>query len=297
MQFLTRPSRFLKILSRPALLPGLFLISSFGLLACAAGATPVSQSSPTPQPTATPAMAEKPAPIENVYIEVSAKVSGEVSGAGPAQADLVVESGLPNACYTFGHHRLIREADTFRVEIVNLMPDDPMLACAEIYGMITTRIPLPGEVETCKFYDVVVNDNPYSVQAIAPNARCAGPEYGSDPWPSDSVVLPFGEKTPIAGTNLALTLIEVPEDSRCPRDVVCVWAGRATVVLGVELDGKDSGNISLGIEGGGIAGGSGDRSETVGGHTIELLELEPYPVSTGQIPMEEYSARVLVTGG
>ncbi|HEU0022967.1 MAG TPA: hypothetical protein VFR55_15045 [Dehalococcoidia bacterium] len=269
MQYLTRP-QFQNKFALPAVLLGLFLVCGVGLLACG--------------PAVTPVMVEKPAPIESVSIEVSA--------AEPSVADLVVESGLPNSCYTFGHYSVSREGDTFRVEIVNLIPDDPMLACAEVYGMITTRIPLEGGVDTCKFYDVVVNDAPYSVQAIAPNVRCKGPleDYGQ--LPEDSVVLAFGEKTPIAGTDLALTLIDVPEDSRCPRDVVCVWAGRATAVLGVELDGKDLGELSLTLE-----GGAGSALETIEGYTIKLLRLEPYPVSTGQILAEEYQATVSVTVG
>lgn len=289
MQYLTQSSHSRKKLSMRAFLFGLFLICSVGLLACASAATSVPQPSPSatpeltsaPQPTATPGMLEKSAPIESVYIEVSA--------TEPAQADLMVVSGLPNACYTFGSYSISREGDAFQVEIFNLIPDEPTLMCAEIYGMITTQIPLEGGVETCKFYDVVVNAAPYSVQAIAPNVRCAGPGEGTDLGPEDSVVLVFGEKTSIAGTNLALTLIQVLEDSRCPSDVVCVWAGRVIVAVGVELDGNDLGETTLSIE-----GGSESITATVGVYTIELLQLDPYPVSTGQILAEDYVARISV---
>lgn len=170
MQYLIRPSHPPAKLSAAGLLLGLLLICGAALLACGPTATSAPQpSSPMPAP----GVLERPAPIESVGIEVSA--------AGPSAADLVVVSGLPNACYTFGHYRLTRDGDTFRVEIVNSIPDDPMLACAEIYGMITTRIPLEGGVETCRFYDVVINENPYSVQAIAPNVRCMGPSTDPDP--------------------------------------------------------------------------------------------------------------------
>jgi hypothetical protein len=116
------------------------------------------------------------------------------------------------------------------------------------------------------------------------------------------VVLAFGQRTPIAGTDLELTLIEVPEDSRCPSDVVCVWAGRATVVLRVELDGRESLELTFSTDGGSTDGGSSGegvagRSASVDGYVIELLQLEPSPLSTRQIPMEEYAARVSVTGG
>lgn len=194
MRYLIRPAKFPAKLSAARLLLGLLLIGGIGLLACVPAATSVPQPSPTPSPMPTPGLLERPAPIESAGIEVSAD--------GPPAADLVVVSGLPNACYTFGHHRLTREGDTFRVEIVNSIPDDPMLACAEIYGMITTRIPLEGGVETCGFYDVVINENPYTLQAIAPNARCMGPSTGPGPgtgsgqWAEDSVALAFGRKAP-----------------------------------------------------------------------------------------------------
>ena len=35
--------------------------------------------------------------------------------------------------------------------------------------------------------------------------------------------------------NLQIRFIGVPEDSRCPLDVECVWAGNAKIVLGVSL--------------------------------------------------------------
>jgi hypothetical protein len=59
-------------------------------------------------------------------------------------------------------------------------------------------------------------------------------------------------------------------------------------VLGAESDGDDLGELSLSIEG---------AAGTVSGYTIELLEIDPYPVSTGHILAGDYVARVLVGQG
>lgn len=277
MQYSTRPSQLPKIFPWRVFLFGLFLIFSVGLLACGTAATSVPVPSPSPPSAPTPGMLEEPAPIESVHIEVSP--------TDPSQADLVVVSGLPNACYTFGRYSITREGDTFQVEIVNLIPDDPMLACAEIYGMITTRIPLEGGVETCSSYPVIINGESYLVQAIAPNVRCADPSGTG----SNEVKLVFGEKTMSSWSDLKLTLIDVTEDSRCPIDVTCVWAGRATAVIKAEMYGAELGRVSVTL-------GDGDNSNLapVDNYTIELIELEPFPLSTKEISMDEYMARVAI---
>ena len=292
MRYLTRPSYLPKKFSPYAFLFGLLLICSAGLVACGTASTsaplptptPPQSSTPqpiaTPQTTPTPGMLEKSAPIESVAIEVSAT---ELK-----LADLVVVSGLPNACYTFGHYSLGQKGNTYHVEIVNLIPDDPMLACAEIYGMITTRIPLQGGVETCASYPVIVNGESYMVQAIAPNVRCADPSSEA----SNEVTLVFGDKAVFRRTDLELTLIDVTEDSRCPSDVTCVWAGRATAVIKVEMYGNELGRVFLTL-----GGDDNSNLAPIGNYTIELINLEPYPVSTKEIAAEDYVARVAVTQG
>jgi hypothetical protein len=48
-----------------------------------------------------------------------------------------------------------------------------------------------------------------------------------------SLTLKVGEAAQLAGGVLTLTFDEVTGDSRCPKDVDCVWAGEATVVFKV----------------------------------------------------------------
>ena len=43
--------------------------------------------------------------------------------------------------------------------------------------------------------------------------------------------LSMGQRASIAGENLEIRLDELTEDSRCPREVTCIWAGRVTCVV------------------------------------------------------------------
>ncbi len=49
--------------------------------------------------------------------------------------------------------------------------------------------------------------------------------------------LAIGQKAIITGEDLEIRFEEVSEDSRCPRDVVCVWEGRVACVLEITRGG------------------------------------------------------------
>ena len=74
-----------------------------------------------------------PAPIESVEVLISESF--------PPQYRVRVVSGLPNACFSYGGYYLTRDDDAVRIEILNWHPSDPDVACAEVYGTVTTTIP------------------------------------------------------------------------------------------------------------------------------------------------------------
>lgn len=82
---------------------------------------------------------------------------------------------------------------------------------------------------------------------------------------------------------LRLMFTGVTEDSRCPSDVVCVWAGNAAVEIDVSLGMGPSVRYVLNTT-------VDPRSADVGGYRITLLDLRPYPVSTSRIPPASYVA-------
>jgi hypothetical protein len=43
---------------------------------------------------------------------------------------------------------------------------------------------------------------------------------------NEELSLSLGQRTSVEGENLEVKFVEVVEDSRCPRGVTCIWAGR-----------------------------------------------------------------------
>lgn len=74
-----------------------------------------------------------------------------------------------------------------------------------------------------------------------------------------------------------LTPLEVIEDSRCPSDVQCVWAGRLRLKARVDLRGKlTEPELTLG------------EARPVGNGTLELVEAKPHPAQGRTIYTEDY---------
>ena len=71
-----------------------------------------------------------------------------------------------------------------------------------------------------------------------------------------------------------LTFLEVVEDSRCPRGVQCIQAGRAVVRVAVLRDGRLT-TETLTVE--------GNRLRTDAGE-VYLQQLEPYPDAATENP-------------
>lgn len=96
-----------------------------------------------------------------------------------------------------------------------------------------------------------------------------------------------GQTVAIAGTTRTVRFEAVPEDSRCPIDAVCVWAGNARVSLRVTETGSDS-SIALNT-------GSEPRSVTLGNLRLELRALLPAPRAATPTPPDTYRATLRVT--
>ncbi len=111
-------------------------------------------------------------------------------------------------------------------------------------------------------------------------------EDGGDP--PVTVTLSRGDTALVAGIPLTFTV--VLEDSRCPVDVVCVWAGNAAVELAVGPPVGTSGPTHQLI----LNTTVGTRVGEAWGLRVTLLELRPEPVSTRQIPPDEYVVKLRV---
>ena len=101
------------------------------------------------------------------------------------------------------------------------------------------------------------------------------------------VVLAPGEQTTVPGVG-AVRFEAVANDSRCPGDATCVWAGDATVRIVVSASGGTSSTYEL---------HTFDLKPVQ--HfdlTISLEALSPYPfASKGPIPPADYRATMKIT--
>jgi len=101
------------------------------------------------QRTSTSDMVQVAAPIESVEVLIMESF--------PPQYSVVVVSGLPNSCITFGGYTLTRDGNTIRVEVINWKPANPDVLCAQVYGIVETTILLGSDFEPGKIYTVDVN--------------------------------------------------------------------------------------------------------------------------------------------
>lgn len=90
-----------------------------------------------------------------------------------------------------------------------------------------------------------------------------------------------------ARSNLTIKFVAV-EDSRCPRDANCVWAGDAKVTIQVRGRRGQSKTFELhtNLEG---------KSARFDGYEITLGEVTPYPASNVRINRNGYTARFTIT--
>jgi hypothetical protein len=104
--------------------------------------------------------------------------------------------------------------------------------------------------------------------------------------------LGVGQEATISGENLRLSFAEVLEDSRCPMQVECFWTGQARIAILVEPDGRDATTVDFNTN---PAPGQNVQTTQVGGYTIALLSLDPYPQTPDEsIALEEYRATLTV---
>ncbi len=73
-------------------------------------------------------------------------------------------------------------------------------------------------------------------------------------------------------------LITEINDSRCPSDVVCIWAGKADVKI--DVLSPATGKIEVNT--------FNNLTDTLGNYSFTLIDVFPYPISTKTIRLEDY---------
>lgn len=104
---------------------------------------------------------------------------------------------------------------------------------------------------------------------------------------NDTLVLAPGQEAQV-GEVFRVAFLEVSADSRCPTDVVCVWAGNAAVEIGLRVGMGPTHPFTLNTL-------VNPTSVDFAGYRVTLLALSPQPTSTSRIPPDEYRASLQVT--
>jgi hypothetical protein len=100
-------------------------------------------------------------------------------------------------------------------------------------------------------------------------------------------VLKPGQTIAIQHTNIKITFDSVLNDSRCPIDVNCVWAGNAEVKLVLGRKSKQTtAMVNTGID---------DRHVAFRGYLVQLLKLNPQRQKGKAIAPSDYTATIQVS--
>ncbi len=102
--------------------------------------------------------------------------------------------------------------------------------------------------------------------------------------------LKFGQTITIDPDNIKVKFIDVTEDSRCPSDVVCIWAGQVSVLINVKNNGNDVGDVKLTL-----GQNKEDTVKNIDGYYLKLIEVKPYPISTKKIEKSDYIITLIVS--
>jgi hypothetical protein len=123
-----------------------------------------------------------------------------------------------------------------------------------------------------------------ALTACASSGTPTGPIVYSQAEAADSVRILVGQTIVVGSIRIRFSAVE--SDSRCPSDVVCVWAGDAVAALIAEQN-CDCRSPSYDLK---LHTTLEPKSGTVYGYRIELLRITPYPNSMTPIKQDAYAA-------
>lgn len=116
-------------------------------------------------------------------------------------------------------------------------------------------------------------------------AACGANVIGEESLPAEEEMA-VGESVEVDGGRLRLTFEGVPFDNRCPKDVQCIVAGMAKVSVRAQIEGGEEHTLTLEF------GARGPKAVEHEGYNLQLVAVDPYPISTRRIDPEEYRVRL-----
>lgn len=114
----------------------------------------------------------------------------------------------------------------------------------------------------------------HSTSAPAPHAASLKQEIQLAP----------GEQAAYQQQGLSVEFIRVVDDSRCPSDVTCVWAGEVKVQLSTRINAAEAVQHEI----------TAGQQAPVGTFRLTVVQVQPEPISTRPISPEEYRVTLRV---
>jgi len=114
----------------------------------------------------------------------------------------------------------------------------------------------------------------------APAKESQAVELGAD------VTLVPGATASLKTGQMSVRFVAVTEDSRCPRDTTCVWAGEVKVQLEIQVS-QIASQVEI-LEGGGTVAGA---------YRITLVRVDPPRANAARIALQEYRATLKIDKG
>lgn len=100
--------------------------------------------------------------------------------------------------------------------------------------------------------------------------------------------LRIGQSRALSDADIGLHFVDVTQDSRCPRDVSCIVAGEAHVVVRAEA-GPEARELVFKVP------PAGSDTLTFEGFTLTITALEPQTEETRKIEAGDFEATIVVT--
>ena len=116
---------------------------------------------------------------------------------------------------------------------------------------------------------------------------CATVETAVVANPGAAFELAIAQTAAVNGRNVRITFNRVTEDSRCPVDVTCVWAGDAKIELAIARDGAATEKRIISIT-------APNNEVTVGDLTIRFVALAPVSRQSEPSSSRQYVAQLTI---
>jgi hypothetical protein len=109
---------------------------------------------------------------------------------------------------------------------------------------------------------------------------------------SRNVQIRFGQEVTVPGHKFKIKFVSVPEDSRCPKGVNCIWAGNVRVLLHVSKAKSKPVKVELNLNPRDFPDG---EAANYGNYKLKLKSVEPYPVDGQQFAVRDYRVTLSIS--